>query len=415
MKILQISDIHWTKRKRWNEDFKGMKATFLKDMEQYREANGCIDYVFICGDIAFKGLEEEYSSAKKYVDEICEKIGCSEKDVYVVPGNHDLNRKAKGAPVREIIDAALAFGLKNNSFLDDVIMKPGDLRMAVFEAFRDYHQFARESFCDEKAMGKCLNGDTLTEITDDDDLFYETRLGKKVGDVYVRLRGVNTALNCDANDWNEENKDGHKQILPRRAYVMGVANKQEIRILMGHHPLAFLTNKEEIEDYINKNYHIQLFGHVHSQQVEGDNFVRLQSGAFDPPKDNKTPTKYRPVYNIIEITQKDQKHVAVKCGAQIWDTNQFVEYKEGSFKKVLTIEREKNKWINEPMEEQELDIRGIKFKFMKLDDRTIYFDRIEGLVFNPDPKRTEYDLCLDFLAEVERQGKMKELNKLIEG
>ena len=36
-----------------------MKAAFLKEMEDYRDADGKIDYVFICGDIAFKGAKED--------------------------------------------------------------------------------------------------------------------------------------------------------------------------------------------------------------------------------------------------------------------------------------------------------------------------------------------------------------------
>ena len=55
IRILQISDIHWTKRKNWGADFPGMKARFLVDLEDYHKAKGSIDYVFVCGDVAFKG------------------------------------------------------------------------------------------------------------------------------------------------------------------------------------------------------------------------------------------------------------------------------------------------------------------------------------------------------------------------
>lgn len=96
MKILQISDIHWKKRKHWNDDFEGMKSRFLKDIKEYIEAENEIDYIFICGDIAFKGITEEYDKALGYIDSICRIIGRKREDVFVVPGNHDLNRKSAG-------------------------------------------------------------------------------------------------------------------------------------------------------------------------------------------------------------------------------------------------------------------------------------------------------------------------------
>lgn len=414
IRILQISDIHWTKRRSWNADFKGMKATFLKEMEDYRDADGRIDYVFICGDIAFKGAKDQYDEAQNYIKKICDIFGLKDENVYVVPGNHDVNRKSEGAAERELINAALAFGPNNNSFLDDVILKNHKMRKTAFTAFKGYYEFSKNYLCHEEVMGKCLNGDEGAEIFDDDKLFYQSRLDKKVGDVDVSIRGVNTALNCDGWDWNEEHQEWHKQMLPRRAYTLDMAKRQEIRIIMGHHPLEFLTNKEEVEDYLNKNYHIQLFGHVHFQYVEGDNYVRVLSGAFDPPIDQKAPDKYRPVFNIIEIDQKDNTHIIVRGTAQIWDTNQFVDFEEGCFEKEIEIERNVNKWKRKNMSEpDELNNRNIKFKYMRLDNRTSFFDKIAGVDFTPSPDKIEYDNCLDFADEVERQGKLAELNKLI--
>ena len=75
----------------------------------------------------------------------------------------------------------------------------------------------------------------------------------------------------------------------------------------------------------------------------------VQSGAFDPPKGEKMKN-YLPVYNIIEISQKDATHVVVKGISQIWDKNKFVEYKSGSFVKEIIVERNVNKWDTPRME-----------------------------------------------------------------
>jgi predicted phosphodiesterase len=412
MKILQISDIHWTKRKPWNDDFAGMKSRFLVDIKEYIEAGNEIDYIFICGDIAFKGMAEEYDKALEYIDKICKIIDCTRQEVFVVPGNHDLNRKAVGYQTREMINASLAFAPNNENILDEVVLRSGSLRKALFAAFTEYNTFANKFFCQEKLMNKCITGKIDDTIEDSDELFYETRFPKKVGDIDVYIRGVNTALNCDQWDRNEENKDGHTQMLPCRAYVMENERKQELRIIMGHHPIPFLTLGDKVKEYLDNHYHIQLFGHVHKQYVGDGNCVMVQSGAFDPPKGGKAEN-YLPVYNIIEITQKDSTHVVVKGNSQIWDKNKFVDYKKGSFEKEIEVERNLNKWGTPKNAMEEIDKRNIKFRYMDCDDRTSFFNTIPGVHFTPDTDKTEPDNCLDFLAEVEKMGKLAELNELM--
>lgn len=412
MKILQISDIHWTKRKHWDADFPGMKSRFLVDIKEYIEAGNEIDYVFICGDIAFKGAAEEYNKALEYIDEICKIIGRTRKEVFVVPGNHDLNRNAAGSLARQMIDASLAYAPNNESFLNEVVLKDGALRKDLFAAFTNYNVFASNFFCQEEVMKKCISDSVDDTISDSDKLFYQEILDKKVGDLSVSIRGVNTALNCDGWDWNEEYEDGHIQMLPKRAYVMEREEKQELRIIMGHHPLTFLTSSEAVKEYLDNHYHIQLFGHVHKQYIGDGNCVMVQSGAFDPPKGEKLKN-YLPVYNIIEISQKDATHVVVKGISQIWDINKFVEYKSGCFVKEIIVERNVNKWDTPRMETHEIDKRAVKFKFMNLDDRTSYFDKVAGVSFTASTDKSDYDNCLDFLSELEEKGKLAELSDVM--
>ena len=415
IRILQISDIHWKKRKKWDEDFPGMKARFLVDLEEYHKAKGNIDYVFVCGDVAFKGAKDEYDEAKEYIEKICKIVGCTDEQVFVVPGNHDLNRKAAGANVREMMNAALSCEGRNKDFFEEAVLKTTTLKESAYRAFECYYEFSTHYLCQETVMGKCLQSKGEEAITDDDNLYYQERLSKKEGDFNISVRGVNTALNCDEWDYNDKNKEGHKQFLPRRAYIMDDVKKQEIRIFMGHHPLEFLTNKEEIEQYLNNHYHIQFFGHVHEQKVhernrQEGNFVRLYSGAFDPPKDNKAPERYKPIYNLVEIEQKDAGHIHVTGESQIWETNRFVKYEEGCFEKEIEVEQAKNKWEKNAMAEQTpIDARSIKIKYMRLDNRTYFFDKISGVDFKPQSGRSETDNCLDFLDKVEKMGKLAEL------
>ncbi len=84
-----------------------MKDRFIKDVNEYKEKYGVFDYVFICGDIVFRGTSEEYELTEKYIQIICESAGCTTNDVFVVPGNHDLKRDAIGHEMREMLNIAL--------------------------------------------------------------------------------------------------------------------------------------------------------------------------------------------------------------------------------------------------------------------------------------------------------------------
>ena len=95
------------------------------------------------------------SVTKGHPDKVCDIIGRTREEVFVVPGNHDLNRKAAGNQIRELLNAALAFAPNNEAFLEE-ILKSNELRMDLFTAFADYNSFANNFFCQERLMNKCI-------------------------------------------------------------------------------------------------------------------------------------------------------------------------------------------------------------------------------------------------------------------
>lgn len=322
IRILQFSDIHWTISSPWEEQFTGLRSAFKNEIENLRKANKKVDYLFICGDIAFKGITDEYTQAMEYIDKLCQLLELKRKDVFVVPGNHDLNRKSDGHELRELINIALATDDRNEVFLKTV-HKDRSLNKTLYAAFQDYNMFAKEYLCHDEVMNKCLSRAEYVAITDTDKMFYGHNL-KDIGDITVTLTGVNTALNCDGWDYNDAKGIGHKQMLAKRAYYKSELKKQELRILMGHHPLEFLASKDRIREDLDNIYQLQFFGHVHDQMLQGDEkTVRILSGAFDPPKDKFNPDKYKPVYNLVEITQDTEKSVRVECMARIWNKTSF--------------------------------------------------------------------------------------------
>jgi len=51
------------------------------------------EIIVVTGDIARTGQPSEYKSAKKFFDDLCRRIDLPEKNLFIVPGNHDLNHR----------------------------------------------------------------------------------------------------------------------------------------------------------------------------------------------------------------------------------------------------------------------------------------------------------------------------------
>src|SRR4051794_33157633 len=52
-----------------------------------------VDGILVTGDIAFAGKKEEYERASAWLERLCDLLGCARDNVWVVPGNHDVDRE----------------------------------------------------------------------------------------------------------------------------------------------------------------------------------------------------------------------------------------------------------------------------------------------------------------------------------
>ena len=93
LRILLLSDIHFIHCEDDENVYRSLETAFVEAMDEVRESGG-LDQIFICGDIANKGQEDEYQTAESFLKRVYDRLGCDEKktQLYVVPGNHDVNR-----------------------------------------------------------------------------------------------------------------------------------------------------------------------------------------------------------------------------------------------------------------------------------------------------------------------------------
>ena len=88
--ILHLSDFHLSH----NNIDKELYDKMLYEIKNWMEKNNKnINYVFLTGDIVNQADFEAYGYTKNLIDNIFKQLNINKKQIYVVPGNHDVNCK----------------------------------------------------------------------------------------------------------------------------------------------------------------------------------------------------------------------------------------------------------------------------------------------------------------------------------
>lgn len=310
IRFLQLSDIHWTRQLEAADDYTDIRDQMLQDLDYYcKETGNKFDKVLICGDIAFSGSKEEYKRANKFIDDLCNTIHCKKDEVYTVPGNHDKNVNEIPKYLREFFHHAMSKQDKDSDWWwEKLIEEDFSLIKKLYTPFRNYNQFCNDDRDNvEPFMLKALE-DNINDY-DNANMFWHSEFEEKLNGYEINLYGVNSALISDLKDYDPipNRNSGHYLFLPKMAYRGAKIRDGVINILMCHHPLQFLINKDYIEKDLDKRYALQLYGHVHIANSDSkNNAIHVYSGSLNPGDVNDET--YKPVYNIIELSITKHDH-----------------------------------------------------------------------------------------------------------
>lgn len=217
--------------------------------------------VLITGDVGFSGGARdpaEYESALKYLNRIQQAIG--DVPVYVVPGNHDVQRTvANHGGTARLLKALRSGG-------------PGEFDECMTHSDEADLLHARFSHYDEFVANAGANGDSQGWVHD---ITYDAW--------NIRLLGWNTALL--SNDDYDEGKLAIHHSAVDSALVS--APPSAIVVALSHHPTSWLSAKDRkrLEERMPGKVHIHLHGHVHdpaSRSVrdgQGRSSVVITAGA----------------------------------------------------------------------------------------------------------------------------------------
>lgn len=293
--LVHLSDIHFT----------GSSGTSVYDLdaevrnELLRDASALTKGlevatgVLVTGDIAFSGQRAEYDRAAAWLADFCRAIGCPDESVWVVPGNHDVDRKVANSKVTKTFHESIRS--KHGPALDKElreILSDEQSAKALLAPLTEYNTFAARFQCSISAAKP----------------FWERDLPLPCGTI-IRLRGLCSPLVSNQHDEKGNIVLGSAQVGVHR--VDGVEY-----LTLCHHPPDWLLDHDTVIPHLESKVRIQLFGHKHSQLVQTINEgLRITAGAMHP---ERAGADWEPFYNVLEIARRDDESIGVRLFQRRW-------------------------------------------------------------------------------------------------
>lgn len=279
---LHISDFHFKTGDAYDRDV--VLRALIAAVTRFRKEGRQPDLIFATGDIAYSGKASEYTLAEQFFDELLKSAGLPRKCLYVVPGNHDVDRAiAKGLNHR----------FESNEEFDDAFAP--DSEHHHFKKFSAYREWYNAYF---SGIRSCPENTTCTPF---DDI--------EINGQPLSILLLNSALLALEN----ENRDCGKLWLSRRwlgaALSKHAPDDKYLRLALLHHPLDWLhvDERSNIKSSLFSHVDFMLRGHLHETDAEGiataaDSVLLLAAGAAYQTRKYPQQALYCTVNdNMIEV------------------------------------------------------------------------------------------------------------------
>lgn len=237
---LHISDLHVRSGDSYDRDV--VFRALVKSVRRFRERDGrAPDLVFATGDIAYSGRPDEYVIATEFFDQLLEAAELDRCRLYVVPGNHDVDRDVGRQLIRELGSRTAA----------DEYFHPDAPKLHLTHklgAFLRWHQRYFDGIRTVPENSTCGPVE-LVQIR-----------GQRLG-----ILPINTALFClDDND-HERLFVGRRCLDASLQELNGL--RADIKIAFMHHPISDLSTleRQQIRAGLVDNLDVILTGHLHEE------------------------------------------------------------------------------------------------------------------------------------------------------
>jgi predicted phosphodiesterase len=302
--LLHLSDLHFATKDAGSQFDKDdeIRAAIINDLGI--DGRTGFDAMLVTGDLAYHGLTKEFERAEKWFDEVRAKIGLPVESVYVIPGNHDVDRKhvKDGSMMMDAHNAIRA--INDHAERDENVAKKLQDSYDFLGSIGEYRSFA--------AMQDCPT--TASELA------WCVRLPKPLDDqTSVRLHGLNSAFLSNEFDQKANLLVSDFQFHRLRA------PENCVEIVMCHHPISWLMDGNEVDDKYRRYANLVLTGHEHQSRCfnQGPG-LRVCAGAVHPAR--REPN-WQPSYNVIRLsieTSNQRRILVVDVETRNWDKTELI-------------------------------------------------------------------------------------------
>ena len=303
LRFLHISDLHFRAgpgRTGTLHDLDSvLRRAVLDDVREQVERGHTIDGILVSGDVGFAGKPADYELALKWFAALATTAGCDRAAVWMVPGNHDVDRSVV-QDSKALISLRKELRTCDRQEIDDILRQwlTGSDGALVLKPLDAYIDFSAKFGCRVTAS-----------------LPYWEKFNKLNDGWMLRVRGMTSPLISDSSDSDEANK-----LVLGRMQCIEMPQDGVVTLMMCHHPMEWLRDGSAVGDVITNHAPVQLYGHIHRErvQVHGPS-LRLVAGALQPERGEGG---WNPGYNYLGLQMGSTSgvpHLLVDVESRVWN------------------------------------------------------------------------------------------------
>jgi predicted phosphodiesterase/predicted NACHT family NTPase len=312
---LHVSDFHFSGGDRYDRDV--VLRALLRSVKSFRERGRQPDVVFATGDVAHAGQANEYEAATAFFDALLAAAGLERTRLFVVPGNHDVDRKMGIGLARTFESREAA----DQYFNPEIPKRHITQKQRAFLRWYNRYFDGIRHFPEDSSCGP-------VEVVD--------IRGFRIG-----VLPLNSALFSQGDDDHGKLWIGRRCLDPALEELEKI--RTDIRIALVHHPLDWLNDMEgsNIRAELQSGVDFILRGHLHRIDVEriagiSGEALHLAAGAAYQSREYPNRAIYATIdgdrINVFPIRFEDEPR-------EIWTVDPSFYPQEPAYEKSLPIQR----------------------------------------------------------------------------
>ena len=276
----------------------------VQDVRSRIQEHGPVGALLIGGDIAFKGDPQEYAVAIAWLKEFANACGCPMERVFVIPGNHDVDRSVitRLPAVRNAQAAIMRADPHQRERELRTQFDDRDSGRALVAPLEAYNDFAKVFNC---------------QVFPPERLYWKQDLPLE-GSVRLRVHGLTSTLLSGANG---------KDDTPESLYLSPLQTVLDpvddvVNLVLCHHPPEWFLDQDQVNAAICGRAAIHLFGHKHQARIEkGNGYIRCSTSAVNP---DRNEPGWQPGYNLISVSvlgENCDRMIEIEVQVLHWQSN----------------------------------------------------------------------------------------------